>query len=60
MHDATQTILLKIFQMISRSILNRTREVVFRKSNQSQHWIQDFRVANQNAGFETLCYGCLK
>ena len=52
--------LLKIFQTISRSIFNRTREVVLRQSNQSQRWIQDFRVANQNAGFETLCYGCLK
>ena len=55
-----QTILLKIFQMISRSIVNIMCEVVFRKSNQSQHWIQDFQVANQNTGFETLCYGCLK
>ena len=32
----------------------RTREAVFTKSNQSQHWIQDFRVANQNAGFEFM------
>ena len=57
---ATQTILQKSFQMISRSVFNRTREVVFRQSNQSQRWIPDFRVTNQNARFDTLCYGCLK
>ena len=30
------------------------REAVFTKSNQSQHWIPDFRVTNQNAGFEFM------
>ena len=52
--------LLKIFQTISRSVYNRMCEVVFIQSNQSQCWIQDFQVTNQRAGFETLCYACLK
>ena len=32
----------------------RMCKAVFIKSNQSQHWIQDFQATNQNAGFKFM------